>query len=118
MEYETKEEALKAIAEAPQEPFLEKVLACDFAFVQPPAACVSGSSCSPRHTNFTFSTFTDVGMSLLQRSCTQGAGTRWSWPECESGAEAARHPDRLSAPAAMLGRCECFRARVVQTEKL
>ncbi|GJN90169.1 hypothetical protein Rhopal_003168-T1 [Rhodotorula paludigena] len=38
VEYETKEEALKAIAEAPQEPFLEKVLACDFAFVQPPAA--------------------------------------------------------------------------------
>ncbi|BGP56390.1 Ribonuclease P protein component 4 [Rhodotorula sphaerocarpa] len=36
VEYETKEEALRAIAEAPQEPLLEKVLACDFAFVQPP----------------------------------------------------------------------------------
>mgnify|MGYP002717635447 CR=1 FL=1 len=40
VEYETKEEALRAIAEAPQEPFLEKVLACDFAFVQPPQECV------------------------------------------------------------------------------
>ncbi|GAA6050164.1 hypothetical protein NBRC10513_007963 [Rhodotorula toruloides] len=37
VEYETKDEALKAIQEAPQEPFLEKVLSCDFAFVQPPA---------------------------------------------------------------------------------
>lgn len=40
VEYETKDEALKAIQEAPQEPFLEKVLSCDFAFVQPPAGCV------------------------------------------------------------------------------
>lgn len=44
VEYETKEEALKAIQEAPQEPFLEKVLSCDFAFVQPPAGCVSALS--------------------------------------------------------------------------
>ncbi|GAA5832666.1 hypothetical protein JCM11251_001404 [Rhodosporidiobolus azoricus] len=36
VEYETKQEAEKAIAEAPKEPFLEKTLACDFAFVRPP----------------------------------------------------------------------------------
>ncbi|BGP17486.1 hypothetical protein JCM10213_004418 [Rhodosporidiobolus nylandii] len=36
VEYETKAEAEKAIAEAPKEPFLEKTLACDFAFVRPP----------------------------------------------------------------------------------
>ncbi|GAA5905741.1 hypothetical protein JCM8208_000883 [Rhodotorula glutinis] len=55
VEYETKAEAEKAIAEAPQEPFLEKVLACDFAFVQPteqpaakePARAARGRSASP-----------------------------------------------------------------------
>ncbi|GAA5957114.1 hypothetical protein JCM8115_003961 [Rhodotorula mucilaginosa] len=44
VEYETKEEALRAIAEAPQEPFLEKVLACDFAFVQPPQEEIAAKS--------------------------------------------------------------------------
>ncbi|BGP49480.1 hypothetical protein JCM10450v2_005371 [Rhodotorula kratochvilovae] len=56
VEYETKAEAEKAIAEAPQEPFLEKVLACDYAFVQPseapaaakePARGARGRSASP-----------------------------------------------------------------------
>ncbi|GAA5852259.1 hypothetical protein JCM3766R1_004918 [Sporobolomyces carnicolor] len=36
VEYETREEAEKAIAQAPQEPLLEQELACDFAFVRPP----------------------------------------------------------------------------------
>ncbi|GAA5974471.1 hypothetical protein JCM11641_003236 [Rhodosporidiobolus odoratus] len=36
VEYETKDEAEKAISEAPKEPFLEKTLACDFAFVRAP----------------------------------------------------------------------------------
>ncbi|GAA6043591.1 hypothetical protein JCM8097_005273 [Rhodosporidiobolus ruineniae] len=36
VEYETKAEAEKAIAEAPKEEFLGKQLQCDFAFVQPP----------------------------------------------------------------------------------
>jgi RNA-binding protein 8A len=36
VEYETREEAEKAIAQAPQEPLLEQELSCDFAFVRPP----------------------------------------------------------------------------------
>lgn len=36
VEYETREEAEKAIAQAPQEPLLEQQLSCDFAFVRPP----------------------------------------------------------------------------------
>ncbi|GAA6022080.1 hypothetical protein JCM11491_004743 [Sporobolomyces phaffii] len=36
VEYETREEAEKAIAQAPQEPLLEQALSCDFAFVRPP----------------------------------------------------------------------------------
>ncbi|POY75249.1 hypothetical protein BMF94_1619 [Rhodotorula taiwanensis] len=46
VEYETKDEALRAIAEAPQEPLLEKVLACDFAFVQPPEGEATAKSVS------------------------------------------------------------------------
>ncbi|GAA6019666.1 hypothetical protein JCM10207_006963 [Rhodosporidiobolus poonsookiae] len=47
VEYETKAEAEKAIAEAPKEPFLEKTLACDFAFVRPPVGCVLAFSHGP-----------------------------------------------------------------------
>ncbi|CEQ41262.1 SPOSA6832_02956, partial [Sporobolomyces salmonicolor] len=36
VEYETREEAEKAIAQAPLEPMLEQKLSCDFAFVRPP----------------------------------------------------------------------------------
>ncbi|GAA6061132.1 hypothetical protein JCM10212_001732 [Sporobolomyces blumeae] len=36
VEYETREEAEKAIAEAPQKQLLEQDLSCDFAFVRPP----------------------------------------------------------------------------------
>ncbi|GAA5849280.1 hypothetical protein JCM8547_006501 [Rhodosporidiobolus lusitaniae] len=36
VDYETKAEAEKAIAEAPKEPFLDKTLSVDFAFVRPP----------------------------------------------------------------------------------
>ncbi|GAA5839882.1 hypothetical protein JCM5353_007705 [Sporobolomyces roseus] len=60
VEYETREEAEKAIAQAPQEPLLEQELSCDFAFVRPPvgakepavstrpaAAAARGRSASP-----------------------------------------------------------------------
>ncbi|GAA5987408.1 hypothetical protein JCM10908_001944 [Rhodotorula pacifica] len=48
VEYETKDEALRAIAEAPQEPFLEQVLACDFAFVQPPQGEMAAKTAAAR----------------------------------------------------------------------
>ncbi|GAA5929902.1 RBM8 family RNA-binding protein [Sporobolomyces koalae] len=43
VEYETREEAEKAISQAPQEPLLEQQLSCDFAFVRPPVGTKEAS---------------------------------------------------------------------------
>lgn len=115
VEYETKDEALRAIAEAPQEPLLEKVLACDFAFVQPPEGFVCAPLCPSQSPVAAVADRLFVSAPFVQRGDGQvGLASARSRPrpERKPAATTACHPHRLNSSCTRSHAGLSFSARV------